>query len=150
MKWVDIVSIEQNYSPRTTVDRIKSILDSRNIGVVELSSNCGFGENFISQSRNSKDGMSARKLCAIADYLDCSTDYLLGRTDKMVIEQKTVIQTGDSSVNVIGSDISGNPSTNINASSDVAELVELIQRLPLVKRAEVILMIHKITTEEKE
>jgi len=139
------VNMAQNYSSETVHKRIKSILDSRNIGVSEMSAACDLGPNYLSQSRTSKDGMSARRLYAIADYLNCSVDYLLGRTDSVIIEQSTVIQTGDSSVNVIGSDISGNPTANINVASDVLELVELIQSLPLVKRAEVIVMIHKMT-----
>ena len=40
----------------------------------------GAGKNFIANMR--KGSMpSAEKFIALADYLDCSVDYLLGRTD---------------------------------------------------------------------
>lgn len=41
---------------------------------------CNLGVNAIRQINDTK-GMSSFSLAKIADYLDCSVDYLLGRTD---------------------------------------------------------------------
>ena len=41
---------------------------------------CNLGVNAIRQINDNK-GMASFSLAKIADYLDCSTDYLLGRTD---------------------------------------------------------------------
>ena len=43
-------------------------------------SECNLGINAIRQI-NDKKGMASYSLARIADYLDCSVDYLLGRTD---------------------------------------------------------------------
>ena len=44
-------------------------------------SECSLGINTISQMSKGND-MLSKNLARIADYLDCSVDYLLGRTDK--------------------------------------------------------------------
>ena len=41
---------------------------------------CGLGVNAIRQISDTK-GMASFSLALIADYLGCSVDYLLGRTD---------------------------------------------------------------------
>ena len=41
---------------------------------------CSLGINAIRQINDTK-GMASFSLAKIADYLDCSVDYLLGRTD---------------------------------------------------------------------
>jgi hypothetical protein len=41
---------------------------------------CELGANAIQQINDTK-GMASFSLAKIADYLDCSVDYLLGRTD---------------------------------------------------------------------
>jgi len=45
-----------------------------------LLSECNLGINAIRQINDNK-GMASYSLARIADYLDCSVDYLLGRTD---------------------------------------------------------------------
>ena len=45
-----------------------------------LLAECELGINAIRQI-NDKKGMASYSLARIADYLDCSVDYLLGRTD---------------------------------------------------------------------
>lgn len=45
-----------------------------------LLNDCSLGVNAIRQINDTK-GMASFSLAKIADYLDCSVDYLLGRTD---------------------------------------------------------------------
>lgn len=70
------------YSAQISKDRIKLMRHRHNkiISEKELLSNCSLGENAIRQMSDKK-GMSSISLALIADYLDCSVDYLLGRTD---------------------------------------------------------------------
>jgi transcriptional regulator with XRE-family HTH domain len=41
----------------------------------------GVGKDFIANLRKGQAIPTARKFLSLADYLDCSVDYLLGRTD---------------------------------------------------------------------
>lgn len=68
------------YLAQTTKDRIKSICKSKNINMETLVSECELGVNAIRQINDTK-GMASFSLARIADYLDCSVDYFLGRTD---------------------------------------------------------------------
>ena len=68
------------YLAQTTKNRIKSVCKTKNISMETLLSECELGINAIRQINDTK-GMASFSLAKIADYLDCSVDYLLGRTD---------------------------------------------------------------------
>lgn len=69
------------YDAQTTKDRIKSRCKQQKISIDVLLKACNLGVNAINQINDTK-GMASFSLARIADYLDCSVDYLLGRTDK--------------------------------------------------------------------
>ena len=80
----------------------------------------------------------------IADVLNCPVDYLLGRTDDSL-----VLQTQDNSnVTVSETNQDSSMDTHVSLSDDITEMSEMIKKLPLVKRSEVILMIHKMLEEQ--
>lgn len=62
--------------------RIKERCKICNVAVSILLINCGINKNFIYDLEKKDKSPSADKLILIADYLDCSVDYLLNRTDK--------------------------------------------------------------------
>lgn len=60
---------------------IKMLAAKKKITIKRLIEDLGFGKNFLVNM--AKGTMPASdSLARIADYLDCSVDYLLGRTDK--------------------------------------------------------------------
>ncbi len=69
------------YIAQTTKDRIKSMCKSKRINMEKMLIECDLGINAIRQINDTK-GMASFSLAKIADYLDCSVDYLLGRTDR--------------------------------------------------------------------
>ena len=69
------------YDAQTTKERIKQLCKSKDISMENLLVNCSLGVNAIRQISDTK-GMASFSLAKIADYLECSVDYLLGRTDK--------------------------------------------------------------------
>ena len=69
------------YNSQEMVLRIKQIAKIKGISILEMQEKCGLGRNAISQAAKSQEGMKSKNLYAIADYLDCSVDYLFGRTD---------------------------------------------------------------------
>ena len=68
------------YQSADVAARIKSVAKSKGITVKKLLEDVGMGFNAMSNMRTSMP--KADNLAKIADYLDCSVDYLLGRTYK--------------------------------------------------------------------
>lgn len=68
------------YITQNIANRIKIRLKEQKISTKVMLSDLGMGINSISEFSKGKQ-MSCISLARIADYLDCSVDYLLGRTD---------------------------------------------------------------------
>ena len=60
---------------------IKLLCKSKKITIKSLLESCKINRNFMYDLEKKAQAPSSDKLEAIADYLDCSVDYLLGRTD---------------------------------------------------------------------
>lgn len=69
------------YSTQDIANRIKNQLKIQKKSTKEMLDTLDMGINAISEFSKGKQ-MSCISLARIADYLNCSTDYLLGRTDK--------------------------------------------------------------------
>ena len=68
------------YNSQKIADRIKLQAKTKKITIKDLLANCELGINAISHLAKGQT-MAYISLAKIADYLDCSVDYLLGRTD---------------------------------------------------------------------
>ena len=68
------------YFTQDIANRIKSRLKTQHINTKDMLSDLDMGINAISEFAKGKQ-MSCISLARIADYLGCSVDYLLGRTD---------------------------------------------------------------------
>ncbi|MGI6014427.1 MAG: helix-turn-helix domain-containing protein [Oscillospiraceae bacterium] len=62
-------------------NRFMQLLQLRNITAYKLSKDTGITQGMISYWKNGERMPSADNLIVLADYFDCSVDYLLGRTD---------------------------------------------------------------------
>lgn len=67
------------YNSNNVAENIKSLAKDKNITLKTLLNDVGLGFNTMSNMKTSMP--KADNLAKIADYLDCSVDYLLGRTD---------------------------------------------------------------------
>lgn len=67
------------YNSQSLVNKIRQTAKSKNILIKTMLDTCGLNVNTLSQVSNKK-GISSFSLAKIADYLDCSVDYLLGRS----------------------------------------------------------------------
>lgn len=74
------------YITQDIANRIKSRLKHQHINTKDMLFDLDMGINAISEFAKGKQ-MSCISLARIADYLDCSVDYLLGRTDKPEINK---------------------------------------------------------------
>ncbi|MBR1528660.1 MAG: helix-turn-helix domain-containing protein [Oscillospiraceae bacterium] len=149
--------MNNEYNTVVTSDRIKARAKEIGMTVTQLNSLCGLSENTIKNAGKSIEGMKARNLFMIAEILNCSVDYLLGRTDEPtakvnnnIITTGNVITAGDISPVASGENSTSNGIIidSKAPAKDVAELVDLIQSLPLVKRAEAIVYMNNLKNEE--
>lgn len=67
------------YNSQNVAENIKKYSKAKKISVKRLLEDVGLGFNTMSNMKTSMP--KADNLAKIADYLDCSVDYLLGRTD---------------------------------------------------------------------
>lgn len=132
------------YDVQSIANRIKHEAKLQNYKLSVMLKELGLGINAISQLSNGQE-MSYLTFAGIADYLNCSVDYLLGRTN----EPNGVYQNSNSGNIVNGNNGDNSPLTvNGNARSDTEEIVELIQGLPLVQRAKIITQIDEMKNKK--
>lgn len=67
---------------------ILSVLKNKNITAYKLAKETGISESLFSKWKKSPTSeISSSNLALIADYLNCSVDYLMGRTDNPEINK---------------------------------------------------------------
>lgn len=100
---------------------------------------CSLGVNAIRQINDTK-GMASFSLAKIADYLDCSVDYLLGRTDNPTVSgnnisnfdttingtQANIIQGAETDLDEIKVALSKLTSSNRHRA--IADMLDLLEK----------------------
>lgn len=79
------------YDPTEVAETIKKISKKKNIVLKELLSDIGLNKNTLSNMYKGSM-LKGDSLAKIADYLDCSVDYLLGRTNIPNVNQISSIE----------------------------------------------------------
>ncbi len=67
------------YKAQTVVERVQFLIKEQGLTQKDVLKNCDISENALNQMTDKK-GISSFSLAKIADYLNCSVDYLLGRS----------------------------------------------------------------------
>ncbi len=70
------------YNAQETAEKIKGQAKLKNVLIKDMLDECELSKNALSSMLSRGSWLQANNLAKIADYLDCSVDYLLGRTDK--------------------------------------------------------------------
>ena len=126
------------YNSQQVADVIRTQTTLKKVGIKQMLKDIGLGVNTLSHLDNGSMP-KADNLAKIADYLGCSVDYLLGRTDEP--------NTNGPAVNVSGSQ--QNPPTEQARELD-NEFSTLLLRLSLRERVELMSMIYKYVDEHSE
>lgn len=121
--------------------RIKEIAKNRDIVLRQMLEEIGLSKGTMDNLRTSMP--KADNLAKIADYLDVSMDYLMGRTDEPDIKNNSNIIRINSGNSSHISDISNVKISQVS-SEDIAEISEMLKDLSLVQRSEIVLMIDKM------
>lgn len=124
---------------------IKERMKSTGITNKQLSENIqNVNVNTISQLAKGRE-ISYITFANIAEFLNCSTDYLLGRTNNPNVSADTYINGDNNGVQAINNGNNSSFTVNGNtADKSTAELVELVESLPLVKKAEAVIYLNKL------
>lgn len=69
------------YYPANVAERIKFLAKNKKISVKQMLEDCEMNKNVLSTMLSRGSMPKADNVARIADYLDCSVDYLLGRTE---------------------------------------------------------------------
>lgn len=134
------------YTAQITVNRIQSLIKEKGLTQKGVLQECGINENTLKRMTDNK-GISSFYLAKIADYLDCSVDYLLGRTEK-----SNVTYTNVNSSNIVnGSNGDNSPLTvqNDDATEMEKEISSILAGMSYRERTELMLMIYKFADEHK-
>ena len=76
----EMLDSKEAEEPITLLNRIKEMCITRRISIATMLSDCGIAKNTVTNLNQGKDMMLSNAV-KIADYLNVSVDYLLGRTD---------------------------------------------------------------------
>lgn len=80
--------MQKVYSSAAIAARVKNIAKSKNIVIKQMLSELGLAKGTMENFKTSMP--KSDNLAYIADYLDCSVDYLLGRTDNPNFEKVVI------------------------------------------------------------
>ena len=115
------------------------IIEKNGLTASKVAADTGISTGNISDWKNGRSMPSAMKLDVLADYLNCSIDYLLGRTDNPEIHIKdSAIQIHDitnSGTQAIGNNIKlENIKDSEQLKSDITgqeyELIKMLREMP--------------------
>lgn len=67
-------------------ERVKTLVNQKGMTIAELERKLDFGQGTINKWKNQSP--SSERLKIVADYFDVSTDYLLGREEKVSLAEK--------------------------------------------------------------
>lgn len=131
------------YNSDKTAVLIKNTAKEKGKNLGEMLQSCGLNRDAISLMSRRGSWLQSNNLAKIADYLDCSVDYLLGRTDNPQAHKSQNLYK-ISNYDTIVNGTQANVITNEFIDNEIMELVQIITSLPIVKRAEAILAVEEI------
>ena len=125
-------------------ERIKKTAALKGTSVSAMLRACNLGKNTIDKMSNGSD-IVVSNLAKIADYLDCSVDYLLGRTDSPTAINSH--NTVNGSNNIIGNG-SGNRTGNTLSEQESA-LMDIFNKLDVVSQAKLLVYATELEKEKE-
>ena len=128
------------YDAQTLSTRIRKMVKEKGFVQKEMLRACDLNENSLNQMSDKK-GLSSFSLAKIADYLDVSVDFLLGRTDNPNITNSisnTNTTVNGTQANVINSNNYNQETVAEQTDEMTAELVKAFRTLSFRDRLDVI------------
>lgn len=133
------------YTAQFVIDRVQSLIRERGLKQKIVLLECGINENTLIRMTDNK-GISSFYLAKIADYLGCSVDYLLGRTDNPNSHKEQSKNTVSGNYNAVD-----NSSVNVGtvAMKPQAEaLLETFNNLTPLEQAKVLVYADELNSNK--
>lgn len=113
------------YKSSDVADRLRSMAKIRGITMKDALKDAGLSFNLMTNMRKSMP--NATSLAKLADRLECSVDYLLGRTEEILTPR-----SGQAPVELPPSPtaLKEEPPQQVPASRNVSEMLDLFSQLP--------------------
>lgn len=108
-------------------DRIKSICKVKKISISQVLNECELTKSFVYDLEKRNTSPSCEKIYKIAEYLDCSVDYLLGRTDAFALQSKAELKEG----NKFCQNFNGNVTYEGNVNNATADNIVINSNSPI-------------------
>lgn len=138
------------YNSQEIALRIKSQAKLSDIKLKTMLADLGLGINIVSHLAKGQD-LSYCNLAKIADYLGCSVDYLLGRTDNPQAHMNSSsVSVGNVSGNsgAIGvGNVVNSTEKNTAINQQTAALLETFNKLTPVEQAKVLVYADELTNK---
>ena len=132
------------YNKQEVAFKIKQVAKNKKITIKQLLEDCNLNVNYISQFSNGRD-MIAGNLYLIANYLDVSRDYLLGRTDEPKLTFNNIGNNNKGNQAIHGNVTVSQPQETDNRD---LQLLQMLQELSPVDYARVILFIEELKNKK--
>lgn len=128
------------------LDNLFFIIKEKGLGASKVSDDTGISTGNISDWKKGRSMPTATKLDILANYLDCSVDYLLGRTDRPEISQSYSNNSISNSNNIAFGE---NSSVKITNEEIEKEICKVLSGLNLRERSELLTIIYNFVDEHK-
>lgn len=140
------------YNSQIIAERIRTTIKQQGKSLGEVLSECELGKNTVSKIEKGTDILTLN-FAKIADNLNCSLDYLLGRTDNpnvlpLNLNSGNHIALGDCCQNnpvVIGKAAAGSEPDELEQ-----EVIRILKELPIRKRTELLTVMYQYLDENKK
>lgn len=137
------------YNSYEIAERIKILTRQKNFTIKELLEQCELGKNTISKMSSGTDILT-KNMVKIANFLDCSLDFLVGRSDETcntsnITGSKNVVQQG----NVNNSPVTISDILSAPLSEQETELLNIFKSLPPKEKHKVMTFMYDIEDKNK-
>lgn len=139
------------YNSKTINERVADLLKFKPLNQKQLLESCDLNINLLNKMTDKK-GIGCFALAKIADRLETSTDYLLGRTDNKemnitITAAPTISRTGELSTTTTGGIEHITINEDTSETTEEKEILQMIKSLSAVQKARIILMIDEMKKE---
>ena len=131
------------YNSTIVNQRISTKQNKKPFTQKQMLAECELNVNLLNKMTDNK-GIGCFALARIADKLETSTDYLLGRTDnpEMTLSINNNVSAPQTNVHILTNE-------NTPVTKDERELLDMINDLSLVQRSQLVLIIEKMKEGKK-
>lgn len=131
------------YNAQYTANRIKDTAKAKKIKLKVMLEKCGLGINTISHMAKGQ-ALSSDSLYAIAEYLEVSTDYLLGRSEEPNGNKSYNFGNHNMALGDLNITNNGNNQKMVNLDKVSMELLNIFQRLNFNDKMKVMNLINDL------